>query len=452
MSGLGYASDCKTSKRQISDLVSTPPMGWNSFNSYGVYLHEDAALANIEEMAKTYLPYGYEYFVIDGGWYGEYNLIPGTRYPNEKHASDVHLNEYGLVQPSKCYFPNGLKGLIDHAHNLGLKFGLHLMRGIPRKAVELNLPIKGTKYYARDIADVSSTCDWCHYNYGVDMEKPGAQEFYNSLVNQFADWGVDFIKADDLVPYPKEIIGFANAIENSKWDIVFSLSPGGDVKLSHLPYYRQANLVRVTGDIWEREKDFDKAFNGWEQFQGTGYQGFYPDLDMISFGQLMLMTPGEMYRKSDDARLAGYGFKRQCQMTPNQQYTFITVRALAASPLFIGGDLPTMDEFSKKLLLNKEMLACNQNGVMGFNVYKKENIEIWITPHKNEPGKGWLGIFNRSKNKVNVHLSSKELALAENKKYQLFDIWKNKNFELNQERKVFSIPAAGVIFLKFEQV
>jgi len=450
--GLSYTKDTEALKRKISDLISAPPMGWNSFNSYGVYLHEDAALANIEEMAKTYLPYGYEYFVIDGGWFGEYKLIPGTRYPDEKHASDVHINENGLVQPSKCYFPNGLKRLIDHAHMLGLKFGIHLMRGIPRKAVELNLPVKGTKFHARDIADVNSTCVWCHYNYGVDMKKPGAQEYYNSLVNQLADWDLDFIKADDLIPYPLEIIGFANAIENCKRDIVFSLSPGGHVKFSHLPYYQRANMVRVTGDIWEREQDFDKAFNGWEQFQGTSYKGFYPDLDMIPFGQLMLMTPGEMYKKSDDARLAGHGFKRQCQMTREQQYTFITVRALAASPLFIGGDLPTMDDFSKKLLLNKEMLACNQNGVMGFQVYKKDNVEVWLTPHKNEPGKGWLGIFNRNKNDVNVSLSNKELALAVNKKYQFYDIWGNKNFELNGKEKVFSISADGVKFLKFEQV
>lgn len=116
-----------------NDIISAPPMGWNSFDSYGVYLHEEAAYQNLEEMAETYLPYGYEYFVIDNGWFGEYNLIPGTKYPAEKHASDVRINEYGLLQPSKCYFPNGLKHIIDRAHSLGLKFGIHIMRGIPRK-------------------------------------------------------------------------------------------------------------------------------------------------------------------------------------------------------------------------------------------------------------------------------------------------------------------------------
>ncbi|MQY80081.1 MAG: hypothetical protein GH151_12960 [Bacteroidetes bacterium] len=179
--------EIEQTKYKIPGLITAPPMGWNSFDSYGVYLHEEVALANIEEMAKTYLPYGYEYFIVDNGWYGEYKLIPGTKYADEKHASDVRLNEYGLVQPSITYFPSGLKPLIERAHSLGLKFGLHLMRGIPRKAVQLNLPIKGTKYRAKDIADTSSICKWCHYNYGVDMDKPGAQEYYNSLINQLAD-------------------------------------------------------------------------------------------------------------------------------------------------------------------------------------------------------------------------------------------------------------------------
>ena len=99
--------------RDISHLAQKPPMGWNSFDSYGVYLHEKAAFANAEAMAKKLKPFGYEYFVVDNGWFGEYKMIPGTIYAAEKHASDVKINEYGLLQPSDTYFPNGLKLLID---------------------------------------------------------------------------------------------------------------------------------------------------------------------------------------------------------------------------------------------------------------------------------------------------------------------------------------------------
>ena len=94
-------------------IASKPPMGWNSFDSYGVYLHEKAAIANLEAMAEHLKPYGYEYFVIDNGWFGEYALKPGTLYPREKHASDVRLNEYGHVMPSKAYFPGGLTPIAE---------------------------------------------------------------------------------------------------------------------------------------------------------------------------------------------------------------------------------------------------------------------------------------------------------------------------------------------------
>lgn len=211
-------------EHRIQQLARKPPLGWNSFDSYGVYLHEEAALANIEAMAAKLKPSGYEYFVIDNGWFGEYKLVPGTRYSAEKHASDVHINEFGLLQPSKTYFPHGLQPLIERAHRSGLKFGVHLMRGIPRKAVQLNLPIEGTRYTARQAANTASVCNWCHYNYGVNMDHPAGQAFYNSLIRQLAAWGIDLIKADDLVPYPQEIIGLANAIEQSGRDIIFSLS------------------------------------------------------------------------------------------------------------------------------------------------------------------------------------------------------------------------------------
>ena len=454
--GLSFGSQKKNNASQETgknkNIISSPPMGWNSFDSYGVYLHEEAAYKNLEELAKTYLPFGYEYFVIDNGWFGEYDLIPGTKYPAEKHASDVNINDYGLLQPSKCYFPNGIKPIINRAHKLGLKFGLHLMRGIPRKAVELNLPIKGTKYRARDIADTNSICRWCSYNYGVDMSRPGAQEFYNSLVNQLAEWGVDFIKADDITGFPKEIIGLANAIEQNPRDIVFSLSPGGSTVLYNLPYYKRANMVRITKDIWDRVDDLDKAFTSWEVFQGTGNEVFYPDLDMIPFGNLMQMTPAEYYEDNEDAvRLAGHGYKRKSQFTQSQHYTFITIRALGGSPLFIGGDLPTMDNFSQKLLTNKEMIACSQNGVVGFNIYKKDSFEIWLTPDKKIYGKGWLGIFNRNKMNKIISLDKNDFKFRDSVNYKIYDVWNEQEISFNNNKVEFDIPADGVVFLKFQE-
>ena len=124
--GSARAQPSGASATRISKLAPVPPLGWNSFDSYGVYLDEEAAMANVEAMASKLRPFGYEYFVIDNGWFGEYELVPGTKYPAEKHASDVRINEYGLLQPSRTYFPNGLRRIIDRAHELGLKLGVHL--------------------------------------------------------------------------------------------------------------------------------------------------------------------------------------------------------------------------------------------------------------------------------------------------------------------------------------
>ncbi len=442
-------------------LAQTPPMGWNSFDSYGVYLHEEAAMANLEAFAKKLKPHGYEYFVIDAGWFGEFKLQEGTIYPAEKHAVKLNFNEYGLLQPSKTYFPNGLQPIIDRCHELGLKFGLHLMRGIPREAVHQNLPVMGTNYTAADIADTTSICSWNHQNYGVDMDKPGAQEFYNSLINQMADWGLDFLKYDDLVPFPKEVEGVANAIAQCGRPIVYSLSPGGSVDENAINAFKRANMLRVTHDIWDEAKGIDQCFAAWRKWQGKEVPGFWIDMDMIPFGQLQLMSPkpegvegteskAEITKKiksgelSNFELLAGKGWTRQSEFTTDQMYTFITLRALSASPLMMGGDLPTLDDFSLELITHKEVLACNQNGVMGKLIYDKDNIEIWKTPEQNNDG-GWIGIFNRNETDKEVSFSYEDLTIDTG--VSLKSIWDKKSLG---EVKSIQIKGNGVIFLRYQ--
>jgi len=453
----------KSTKFRIPDLAQKPPLGWNSFDSYGVYLHFDAAMDNLEAFSKKLQPHGYEYFVIDLGWYGKYNLIEGTMFPNEKHASDLSIDEYGLLEPGKTYFAKGLKPIIDRAHELGLKIGVHMMRGIPRKAVELNTPIMGTNYKAADIANKNNTCAWCHHNYGIDTSKPGAQEYYNSAYKKLAGWEIDFVKVDDLIPYPDEMVMIANAIENSGREMVFSLSPGGTTNLRDLPYYRKSNMVRITADIWDRRIDLNKAFTQWRVFQGMGNPGFWPDLDMIPFGHLQMMQPRKYQGKERDVRLSGYGFKRVCQLTKEEMKTFITIRALAASPIMMGGDLPTLDDFSLSLITNQDMLECNQNGQTGVLVYEKDNIEVWMANKTDEPGKGWLGIFNLNESPKTVMLNAKDfkLGITPNTRnvfeypvpgFKMKDIWNKEEFIFHASGKSFRIPDYGVVFLVFEEV
>jgi len=435
-------------------LALTPPMGWNSFDSYGVYLHEEAAFANLEAMAEKLKPHGYEYFVIDNGWFGEYALQEGTIFPAEKHAHDIRINEYGYFLPSKVYFPNGLKPIAKRAHELGLKFGVHLMRGIPRKAYELDLPIKGTKYTARDIAntDPEENCTWCTYCYGVDMSKPGAQEWYDGLIQHVADMGVDLIKYDDIVPHPDEVEAVAKAIKKTGKPIVLSLSPGGDVDPNALELFRKGNMLRVTHDVWDEQHYIDECFAAWRKWQGKEQPGFWIDMDMIPFGQLQLMSPPSKDPSKDvmskgDVALAGKGVTRWCQLTQPQMKTFITMRALAASPLMMGGDLPTLDDFSLMLITDPEMLACNQNGVMGSLVHEKDGFETWKVEKKGMKGAGWIGVFNRTDEKAVFEITPDLLGLADTD-YTLTDVWSD---DVKAFGQTVTLNANGVLFVTYSR-
>lgn len=435
---------------EISKLAKKPPLGWNSFDSFGTVTNEKALYDNLEVFKQRLKPAGYEYLVLDIGWYGEYDMEEGKEFPIARHAKDQNIDRYGRYLPSESSFPNGIKEIIDKVHQAGLKFGIHIMRGIPRKAVEENTPIFGTDKTAEDIADKESICDWCHYNYGIDMSKVGAQEYYNSFIDLLADWGVDFIKADDIVPYPDEIIGLANAVEQNPREIVLSLSPGITVNSSHIEAYKRSNMLRITEDIWDYREDFDIAFKRWHEFENIDKPDwFWIDLDMIPFGKLSVWRNEEEKSWENEDLLQGKGIARMSNLNRAQKRTFITMRALAASPLFMGGHLPETDEYSFQLLTDAEMLACNQNGVIGHQVYSDDQLDIRITEMNKNSKAGWIGIFNRSKNKMNRKIYLTEIDPTMNLKTDFFDIWNNKKMNLSDTNIKIDLDADDVMFLKY---
>lgn len=429
-------------------LAPTPPMGWNSYDSYGVYFHEKAAYENLKVFAKTFKPLGYEYFVIDGGWYIEYDFQPGTIFPILDKGKGVNMNEYGYFIPSKTYFPNGLKLIADECHKNGIKFGVHFLRGMPRKAVELNTPVKGTKYYARDIADTNSICFWNRHTYGVDMSKPGAQEYYDGWIQMLADWGVDFIKADDIVTHPDEIEAVRKAIEKCGRPIVLSLSPGGRVIGSEIGTYATADMLRVTEDVWDYQDDIDICFDSWMAWQYVPVRdGFWFDMDMIPFGELQVMTPKSF--ENDESTKGEHRFDR---LTAAQKETFMTMRAMSASPMMMGGVLMTLDDDSLRTLTNRQMIACNQNGVMGTLSLNAKGIQYWETPERDTEGaKGWIGIFNRSdQSRVNFRIKRVKLSLDPDATYRFTSIWDDREIDLKNDR--FEIEPNGCIFIRYEQI
>ena len=232
--GVSGQANKQTAKKVF--IAQTPPLGYNSFDSYGINIYEEVAIKEIDAFIEKFAPHGYEYFVIDNGWfaYPESKKVDGLLVPSKGKTDpkDVSCDEYGIPKPAEQYFPNGLKPMIDKLHAKGLKFGVHLMRGIPRLAVERNLPVKGTNYTAKDIYTTYDDCTWCTFMRGVDMTKAGAQEYYNSVFKQFAEWGIDFVKVDHVTHFPAEIEGYVKAIAQCGRPMILSLSAGGTLMSS----------------------------------------------------------------------------------------------------------------------------------------------------------------------------------------------------------------------------
>lgn len=238
------------------------------------------------------------------------------------------------------------------------------------------------------------------------------------------------------------------AIEQCGRPIVLSLSPGDKVEEKDLPALRKANMLRVTADIWDTQHSIDLSFDAWKRWQGKEEPGFWPDLDMIPFGELQLMSPpGRKTKDQKEIALAGRGTHRWSELNESQKYTFITQRSMAASPLFYGGNIVSIDDFTLRLLTNKDMLACNQNGVVGNLIYEENGIEVWTVKERDRQA-GWIGIFNRTQQTQSRRFVKEELGLAPEKDYRLLNIWEDrKSVSLD---KMIEIPGNGVLFIRYE--
>lgn len=433
--------------RPVSAQTEAPLLGWNSYDCYGTHINEALTMANLDAFIGKLYPYGYEYFVLDAGWYRHYDLKAGEVWPSKGDKAHLRYDAYGRFLPSEVLFPNGFKEIVDKAHRHGIKFGIHLMRGIPREVVKKDLPIYGTEYTARDIANVNDTCNWSSLCYGVDMDQPGAQEYYNSVVALAASWGVDFIKYDDIVHKPREIEAVANAIQSSGRDIIFSVSPGDDIDPALIEVYKRADMVRISRDIWDLSEDIDICFERWEKMQPYSDLGFWLDLDMIPFGHIRVNYPN-----NPNFEESSRGYNRLDNFSYAQKKTFITQHAMAASPLFMGGELTSSPNIVFELITHPEMLACNQNGVAGeletrIKTYSTF-LDIWKTPHRVKNQQGWIGIFNRNEYQENITLAKEALGLEKGTSYQLYDIWGNRSIE-DAASIYFEIPAEDVVFIRY---
>ncbi|MDN4484452.1 alpha-galactosidase [Demequina lignilytica] len=330
-------------------LAPCPPMGWNSWDCFGTTVTEDEVLANARIMAERLLPSGWDTVVVDIAWYD-----PTARSHGYNAGALLSLDAHGRQLPAPNRFPSAADGagfgpLAAQVHALGLRFGLHIMRGIPRLAVERNLPVLGTPYTARDIADLTRVCAWNPDNYGLNHDHPGAQAYYDGQVAQFASWGVDFIKADDMQApyYADEIEAYARAIERSGREIVLSLSPGTHLSTEHVAHLRRhAQMWRISDDLWDRWEDVHAQFARLARWAPFQQEGGWADADMLPLGRIGIR--------------AERGEPRDSRLTRDEQRTLLTLWAMGRSPFMLGGDLPSTDPGTLDILATpalREVLA-----------------------------------------------------------------------------------------------
>ena len=346
-------------KRNHHSLCTTPPMGWNSWDCYGAAVTEKAVRDNADYMAKNLKKFGWEYVIVDIQWY-EPNAVSHTY--NDFTA--LEYDEYSRLIPAVNRFPSskdgaGFKPLADYVHSLGLKFGIHILRGISRECVKKNTPIKGTNKKALDIARVDSTCPWNTDMYGVDPSKEGAQEYYNSLFELYASWDVDFVKVDDIArPYHAgEVELIRNAIDNCGRGMVLSLSPGAASLRSAEHLVNHANMWRMTDDFWDKWELLRDMFDRCRNWQNLRIEGAWPDCDMLPLGKLRVCdgNGGEMTR-----------------FTKDEQMTHMALWSIFRSPLFFGGDMTMNDEWTDSLMMNEDLIELNKFSTDNRELYRDE--------------------------------------------------------------------------------
>jgi alpha-galactosidase len=412
-------------------LAAKPPMGWNSWDCFGTSVTEAEVKSNATYMAKNLKKFGWQYIIIDLDWYGPNLSASDTSKDYYKNPFPHQLTDsFGRVVPAANKFPscaNGnFKPMGDWLHQHGLKFGLHVMRGIPWQAIEKNTPVEGTNYHARDIVKSESGCNWYDGMRGIDFTRPGAQEYYNSLYKLFADWGVDFVKADDMsFPYyAADIEAVRKAIDLSGSDMVLSLSPGSTSFLARAHVQQYANMFRISEDFWDAWPQLKNQFVLCERWSLYQQQNHWADLDMLPLGKISIR--------------AEEGKARQTNFTKNEQLTMMTLWAIFRSPLMFGGNLPDNDDWTNSLLTNEEVLAVNQEGknvkvVRNKNLLSQEqqtkNVQTPVWYAESADGKyKYVALFNLTDAVQKISLSFSDIDLEGN--FMVRDLWERKDIGL----------------------
>ena len=412
-------------------------MGWNSWDCYGAAVTEDIVRKNAEFMAKNLKQYGWEYVVVDIQW-----SAPNAKSHEYDPFTELCMDEYSRLIPAENRFPSSAGGkgfapLAEYVHSLGLKFGIHIMRGIPRQAVHRNTKIKGTDKTAREIAKTASICAWNTDMYGVDPDKEGARAYYDSIFELYASWGVDFIKCDDIareLPHEEaELVMLSESLRSCGRDMVLSLSPGAALLEKAELYKQVSDMWRITDDFWDKWELLYAMFERAEKWCTHSGAGHWPDADMLPIGPI----------------LQDYDAANRTKFTENEQITMLTLWSIFRSPLMIGGEMTGFDKFTMSLLTNEEILKMHKNARHSHQVWRREinGNEFILWTAANAEGGGYFALFNAGEKNGTVKLDLADLEAAD--KLDCTELWSGEKAVFDKIADI-TVPPHGVKAFRFE--
>ena len=426
-----------------NSFAKTPPMGWNSWDCYGAAVNEEQLLGNAEYMAKNLKQFGWQYVVCDIQWYE-----PKAKDNDYNNFTELCMDEYSRLIPAENRFPSskngaGFKPISDKIHSMGLKFGIHIMRGIPRQAVHRNTKILGTDKTAREIAHHFSVCSWNTDMYGIEADRKGAQEYYDSIFELYASWGVDFVKVDDICvtefrkwdnPYSAraEVEMIRKAIDKTGRPIVLSLSPGpAEISVAeHL--CENANMWRLTGDFWDDWTQLRSMFDRCKMWENVVAKGKWPDCDMLPLGRIS--KNGTCHGEKN----------RYTNFTHDEQITLMTLWCIFRSPLMFGGEMRENDEWTLNLITNSEVLAVNQDSHGGKEIFRDDSTVIRKAyDNKNNV---IFAVFNISDEKNTVVVDFNKFGFETEK--TLRDLWKRDDICKTENIMNFEVAPHGAVLYK----
>ena len=426
-------------------LTPTPPMGWNSWDSFGTTVTEADTRAAADVMHAKLQPFGWRYITVDMEW--------STANPTATGGGADQrftMDEFGRYTPALNRFPSAAEGkgfgpLAAYVHSLGLKFGIHVLQGIPREAVLRDLPIQGSAFHAAGAANTMGVCGWNPDNYDL-KETPAAQAYYDSLARLYASWKVDLVKVDCITePQYKgaELRMLHAALRKVDYPVALSLSPGEPPIDFADEFAANAEQWRISNDVWDVWRGTATYPQGaGDQFARTSYwlrtqkPGHWPDADMIPLGSL---TPAP-----------GWGPPRETRLTHAEQRTLVTLWSVFRSPLIFGGNLTKLDDWTLSLLTNPEVLAVDQHASENHPALTRPDVVVWTAMPQDKQGTV-VAVFNQKNTPATIRLPWVEVGLT-SAFYTSRDLWTHKDVAEPQRDLTAEVEAHGCVLLLVKAV